>query len=71
MRCRLCEREASAGLCQYHEDAKRAVERAYQLWKDAYGTLGWNEYLGMVIRNPETGQWAVEVARLMRSPHES
>lgn len=36
-----------------------------QLWKEAYGVMEWNEYLGRVIKNLETGQWAVEVAKLM------
>lgn len=67
MRCKLCAREAVSDLCRYHEEAKGQVEAAYRLWKEAYGTLGWEDYLREVIKNPETGEWAVEVARLMRA----
>ena len=70
MRCRLCEREAAVDLCHYHSEAKRRVEEAFQHWKAAYGTLEWNEYLERIIQNPETGQWAAEVAKWMRDSPE-
>ncbi|HUI86306.1 MAG TPA: hypothetical protein VLY21_04035 [Nitrososphaerales archaeon] len=66
MNCRLCEREAVKELCPYHEKARQEVEAAYPLWKEAYGGIGWGEYLSRIIRHPETGQWAVEAARLMK-----
>jgi hypothetical protein len=58
-------------LCRYHEEARRQVQETYQLWKEAYGALGWEEYLDRVIENPETGQWAIEAAGLMRGSHRS
>jgi hypothetical protein len=66
MPCRICGREAVSELCGFHEEARRKVEAAYEYWKDAYGGMGWNEYLDRVAENPETGQWAAEVAKLMR-----
>ena len=65
MKCRLCSREAATDLCQYHQAAKERVESTYQLWVKAYGKMDWEEYLRRVIGNPETGQWAKEVAELL------
>jgi len=65
VKCRLCERETDLGLCQFHAEAEKQIESAYRAWKEAYGVLAWTEYLARVIKNPETGQWAIEVARLM------
>jgi len=63
VKCQLCEREAADGLCQYHSEARKKVEENYAYWREAYGTLAWAEYLDMIKRNPETGQWAKEAAR--------
>ena len=65
MRCRLCERQAVSDLCHYHAEARRRVEAAFQAWKDAYGAIEWDDYLSRVAGNPETGQWAVEVAKML------
>jgi hypothetical protein len=65
VKCRLCEREAEDGFCRYHREAKANLEGAYQYWVEAYGTLGRQDYLRRVARNPETGVWAAEVARMM------
>lgn len=65
MKCSLCEREANLDLCGYHAEAKRQLESAYQVWREAYGSIGWIDYLNEIIRNPDTGRWVVEVARLV------
>jgi hypothetical protein len=65
MKCRLCDREAAADLCRYHERAKGRVEAAYPRWVKAYGSMDWKAYLDRVITNAETGQWAKEVAELL------
>jgi hypothetical protein len=71
MKCKLCERETDTDLCGYHAEAKRRLEATFRAWVDAYGSISWAEYLDRIIRNPETGQWAVDVAKLMlRSPQE-
>jgi len=65
VKCELCERTAVGGLCEYHEEAKRRVEANFSRWKNAYGSLGWSEYLDKIKRNPETGQWAKEAASFL------
>jgi len=65
--CRLCKRECaqSSPLCKYHLMAKKSIESKFNEWKEAYGGITWKEYLQRVARNPETGQWAKEVADLL------
>ncbi len=65
--CRLCKRDSapSSTLCRYHLAAKRSVESAYPQWNEAYGGITWKEYLQKITRDPETGQWAKEVAELL------
>lgn len=66
MKCQLCEREAVSELCQYHQEAKERVEAAYPLWVEAYGEIEWNGFLDRVIYNEQTGQWAKEIAELLK-----
>lgn len=66
MKCLLCAREAVSDLCEYHASAKETVERAYPAWEKAYGGLGWKDYLDNVKRNPQTGQWAKEIAEFLQ-----
>lgn len=65
--CRLCERECapSSNFCEYHLGAKKSIESAYRQWNEAYGGISWKDYLQKVRQNPETGQWAKEVAELL------
>ncbi|MDG6901816.1 MAG: hypothetical protein JRM80_07635 [Nitrososphaerota archaeon] len=65
MKCRLCERQAENDLCRYHLEAKGNLEAAYAHWVEAYGSLSHEEYLRRVAKNPESGAWAVEVAKMM------
>ena len=66
MKCQLCDRQTMRRLCAHHEEARRNLEKAYEVWVDAYGSIGWNTYLDRVIMNDQTGQWAKEVAMLLR-----
>lgn len=66
MKCPLCGREAVSDLCLYHAAAKEKVQAAYLLWVKAYGRIEWEDYLDNVKRNPQTGQWAKEIAELLR-----
>ena len=45
--------------------ARRNIDAAYKRWAEAYGSMGWPEYLEKVIASPETGSWAKEVAQLL------
>ena len=65
MKCQICGRAATGGLCRHHEAAKEKVQAAYPLWDRAYGRIGWKDYLDSVKRNPQTGQWAKEIAEFL------
>jgi hypothetical protein len=62
MKCVLCGREGVPDLCLYHAEAKERVEAAYPKWVAACGGIDWKDYLDNVKRNPQTGQWAKEIA---------
>jgi hypothetical protein len=66
MKCPICGREAGRELCPYHSEAKERVQAAYPLWVRAYGRIEWKAYLDSVKRNPQTGQWAKEIAEFLR-----
>jgi len=62
MKCRICGLEGESDLCPRHLRAKAAVEAAYPRWVRAYGGMDRKVYLDNVKRNPQTGQWAREIA---------
>ena len=66
MKCLICGREAFTDLCSYHVEAREKVRAAYPLWVKAYGNMEWKEFLDNVKHNPQTGQWAKEIAELLR-----
>ena len=66
MKCQICGREAATDLCRYHIQAEERVRTAYSLWVKAYGGIEWKEFLDNVKRNPQTGQWAKEIAELLK-----
>ncbi len=66
MKCPLCGREAISDFCRYHEEARERVQQAYPLWVKAYGRIEWRDYLDNVKRNPQTGQWAKEIAEALK-----
>ena len=65
--CRLCKRgcAASSAFCANHLAAKRNLESGYKKWSEGYSGMEWGEYLRRIGQNPETGQWAKEVAELL------
>ncbi len=66
MKCPLCDRKAETDLCPNHQEAKDRLEEAYGAWAHAYGALERKAYLDRVITNVQSGQWAKEVAELLR-----
>ena len=66
LKCEVCGREAVSDLCRYHEGAKWRVKEAYPRWVRAYGKMEWKDYLDSVKRNPQTGQWAKEIAEFLK-----
>jgi len=71
MPCRVCGRKSEGELCENHEDARRRVEAGFASWKEAYGDISREEYLDAVGRNPQTGEWAREIAKLLRGAPKS
>ena len=67
MKCQLCRREAEADpdLCTFHKRAREALRSGYESWREAYGELAWEAYLDRIIENGETGEWVIEVARMI------
>ena len=66
MKCCICGREAATDLCSYHAQAEKEVRSTYPLWVKAYGSIEWKDFLDNVKRNPQTGQWAKEIAELLK-----
>jgi hypothetical protein len=66
MKCSICGKEAVTDLCRYHAEAKDRVLEAYPRWVKAYGNVKWEDFLDNVKRNPQTGQWAKEIAEHLR-----
>jgi hypothetical protein len=66
MKCKVCGRDTAGELCAYHSAAKEGVQGAYPLWVRAYGRIDWKDYLDSIKRNPQTGQWAKEIAGFLR-----
>ena len=66
MKCPICGRKAVADLCRYHSEAKEKVRVAYPLWVKAYGDMEWKDFLDNVKRNPQMGQWAKEIAEVLK-----
>lgn len=72
LKCKICEREATAGdtYCKPHAKAYENIVKKYDRWKTAL-EISWKEYLSEIAKNPLTGEWAKEVAEsLARSGEE-
>ena len=64
-KCKACNKEAETGnYCELHAKAYKNLVLKYGKWKSALN-LTWEDYLNEIIRNPLTGTWAKEVAKLM------
>jgi len=62
MTCPICSRGTQESYCDFHRMAHDNLTKAYVEWRDAMN-ITWEEYLKIVADNPNTGQWAIEVAR--------
>lgn len=60
-RCRVCGGAGSGELCGIHLEAKRRLEKHFEVWRQRLG-VSWQEYLKMVQANPSTGSAVREVA---------
>lgn len=66
MQCPVCGRRAEEEYCPIHKVAHENILRSYEEWKRAMD-IGWEEYLKMLMENPNTGLWALEVCRHLTS----
>ncbi|MFQ6095804.1 MAG: hypothetical protein ACE5NN_06640 [Candidatus Bathyarchaeia archaeon] len=66
MTCEICGREAASRFCELHETAHKNLLERYEDWKKALN-ITWTEYLNEVLKNPNTGVWAKEVAQRLLS----
>lgn len=62
-RCRLCGRRGADGseYCPYHQRAYANLKGAFERWRHALD-IDWEGFLKEASSNPETGEWAKEVA---------
>lgn len=68
MKCEICGRRAESRFCELHKKAEENLREKYKEWKKAMN-ICWEEYLREVLKNPMTGLWVKEVARvLLASP---
>jgi hypothetical protein len=68
--CRVCGRKRVEGsdYCVYHHGAHEGLKEAHEGWRRALG-VGWAEFLDQVLKRPETGDWAREVAEHLRNQY--
>lgn len=62
-RCDLCPRPRAEGgqLCRYHQLAYDRLKEAFNSWREAL-EMDWRGFLEEVLKLPELGEWAREVA---------
>jgi len=60
-RCKVCGGAAGGELCDLHLEAKKRLERHFEVWRLRMG-VNWQEYLKKVQENPNTGAAIKEVA---------
>jgi len=63
MNCIICGfPSGNEKLCFKHAVASKSLAEGYNAWKSALG-ISLDEYLNDIIKNRETGEWAVDVAK--------
>lgn len=62
-RCLICHRPRMEGsqLCRYHQQAHDRLMNAFVSWRAALN-VDWRGFLEEVLKLPELGEWAREVA---------
>jgi hypothetical protein len=67
--CPLCERpkETSSEYCVLHGAALANLDKAYSVWKRAFGDMSKAEYLAKVEALPETGRAVKNIIRRLRN----
>jgi len=52
-------------LCSNHLIALKRIMKAFEAWNRAYGGILKREYLKEILKRPETGRLAIEVAQFL------
>lgn len=62
-RCEICLRSRAEGsqLCRYHQLAYNGLRKGFDSWRAALD-MDWRGFLEEVLKLPELGEWAREVA---------
>ena len=66
MVCVLCGRKSDGEYCSLHQKAFENILQSYEYWRNAT-SLSWEEYLGKIKDNPNSGAWVVEVCTYLLS----
>lgn len=61
--CVICGRRAFQELCDYHSQAKSNLQKGFERWQYALGSMSWTEYLNSLLKLDDTGIWVKEVIR--------
>ncbi len=69
-KCAVCGGAAGGELCELHLEAKKRLERHFEVWRERMG-VGWQDYLKRVQGNPATGSAVKEVAAHLRGNPET
>ena len=66
--CAICMKPAADGqvLCPYHQKAYVNLREKCENWKKALG-ISWEEYLRVVLKNPNSGDWVKELCGYLLS----
>jgi len=60
-KCAVCGGAAGGELCELHLEAKKRLERHFEVWRERMG-VGWQDYLKRVQGNPAPGSAVKDVA---------
>ena len=60
--CHICGRKSvNGGFCEYHQAAHINLKITFEIWAKATGGVTWEEYIRLVYKLEETGQWVKEI----------
>ncbi len=67
--CPVCNRPSydAEGFCKYHTDARVKLREMFESWRNAYGEIDWENYLGLVFEADATGTWVLEVIEFIKT----
>ena len=66
--CPICQAKVSHDgdlFCSFHQMAFNNIQESYREWVNAYGSLSKKEYLQLLIKNTNSGEWVIEVAKYL------